>query len=352
LFVIRFFKTDKNYDLNILIIGSNYTWSIERIYKQELEALGHEVELLAVQNQFYDYYYKSLSHKLLYRIGFSGILRKINKSMLSQVSSKHYDLIWVFKGMELFPDTLRVLKLKSNKLINYNPDNPFIFSGKGSGNSNVTNGISLYDLHLTYDAWVKEKIEREYNIQTELLPFGFDDAAISDDQLNTVDEVKAVCFLGNPDKYRASIIQKLVDQQIEVHLYGNDWQKFVNHICAIIHQPVYGQDFYKTLRKYRVQLNIMRAHNLNSHNMRSIEIPGAGGVMLAPKTADHLSFFELGEEIFVYADTENLISEAKRLLNLDKTEVEQIRKRARRKVLEAFTYKVQTQRILSIVNEA
>lgn len=338
--------------MKILLIGSNYTWSIELIYKRELEALGYEVELLDVQNQFYDYYYKSLFYKLIYRIGISGILSKINKGVLSQVSSKHYELIWVFKGMELFPDTLCILKSKTQKLINYNPDNPFIFSGKGSGNSNVTKGISLYDLHLTYDEWVKEKIEREYNIQTELLPFGFDEEAISDEELNTVDEVNVVCFLGNPDKYRALIIQKLVDQQIEVHLYGNDWQKFVNHRCAIIHQPVYGQDFYKTLRKYRVQLNIMRAHNLNSHNMRSIEIPGAGGVMLAPKTADHLAFFVLGEEIFVYDDTESLISVTQRLLNLNKSEVEQIRKSARRKVLKEFTYKVQTKRILSIVNEA
>lgn len=338
--------------MKILLIGSNYTWSIERIYKRELEALGHQVELLDVQNQFYGYYYKSLFHKLIYRIGISGTLSKINKGLLSQIISKNYELIWIFKGMELFPETLRVLKSKTKKLINYNPDNPFIFSGKGSGNSNVTNGISLYDLHLTYDEWVKKKIEQEYDIQTELLPFGFDEVAISDEELNALDEVNAVCFLGNPDKHRASIIQKLVDQQIEVHLYGNDWQKFVNHRWAIIHQPVYGQDFYKTLRKYRVQLNIMRAHNLNSHNMRSIEIPGAGGVMLAPKTADHLAFFELGEEIFVYADTENLISEAQYLLNLDKSKVEQIRKSARRKVLKEFTYKVQTQRILSIVNEA
>jgi len=338
--------------LKILLIGSNYTWSIERIYKRELEALGHEVELLDVQNQFYDYYYKSLFHKLIYRIGISGILSKINKDLLSHVSSKHYELIWVFKGMELFPESLRGLKLKTKKLINYNPDNPFIFSGKGSGNSNVTKGISLYDLHLTYDEWVKKKIEREYNIQTELLPFGFDEEAISDEELNATDEVKAVCFLGNPDAYRASIIQTVLDQHIEVHVYGNDWQKFVNHRCAIIHQPVYGQNFYKTLRKYRVQLNIMRAHNLNSHNMRSIEIPGAGGVMLAPKTADHLAFFVLGDEIFVYTDTESLINETQRLLNLDKSKVEEIRKRARSKVLKEFTYKVQTLRILSIVNEA
>lgn len=338
--------------MKILLIGSNYTWSIERIYKRELEALGHQVELLDVQNQFYDYYYKSLFHKLIFRIGLSRILNKINKAVLGIVSGQQYDLIWVFKGMELFPDTIRSLKSNTKRLINYNPDNPFIFSGKGSGNRNVTNSIALFDLHLTYDAWVKNQIEGQFKIRTEILPFGFDEEAISASDLNSIEEVNAVCFLGNPDAYRASIIKSLLDSGIEVHLYGNHWGKFIQHKLAIIYQPVYGLDFYKTLRKYRVQLNIMRVHNLNSHNMRSIEVPGAGGVMLAPKTHDHLDFFNLGEEIFTYEDTKSLVIEAQQILNFDKLLVEQVRKNARAKVLDKFTYKVQTKRILSIVNEA
>jgi hypothetical protein len=254
--------------------------------------------------------------------------------------------------MEIFPETLKALKKKTNKLINYNPDNPFIFSDKGSGNQNVTNSISLYDLHLTYDAWVKEKMEREFNIPTQLLPFGFDEEAISDEELKAVDEIQAVCFLGNPDAYRVAIINSLLETGIEVHLYGNDWAKFINHELAVIHNPVYGLEFYYILRKYRVQLNVMRTHNLNSHNMRSIEIPGVGGVMLAPKTADHLNFFEVGSEIFIYADNISLATEVQRILNIDKSVIEQLRIKARAKVLGNFTYKIQTNRILSLVDEA
>jgi hypothetical protein len=338
--------------MKILLIGSDYTWSIERIYNRELEALSHKVELVAVQNMFYDYYYKSVLHKLIYRVGLSNILTKINKILLNKINNEHYDLIWVFKGMEIFPETLKALKKKTNKLINYNPDNPFIFSDKGSGNQNVTNSISLYDLHLTYDAWVKEKMEREFNIPTQLLPFGFDEEAISDEELKAVDEIQAVCFLGNPDAYRVAIINSLLETGIEVHLYGNDWAKFINHELAVIHNPVYGLEFYYILRKYRVQLNVMRTHNLNSHNMRSIEIPGVGGVMLAPKTADHLNFFEVGSEIFIYADNISLATEVQRILNIDKSVIEQLRIKARAKVLGNFTYKIQTNRILSLVDEA
>ena len=98
--------------MKILLIGSDYTWSIERIYNRELEALSHKVELVAVQNMFYDYYYKSVLHKLIYRVGLSNILTKINKILLNKVNNEHYDLIWVFKGMEIFPETLKALKKK------------------------------------------------------------------------------------------------------------------------------------------------------------------------------------------------------------------------------------------------
>ncbi len=338
-----------NYNLKILLIGSDYTWSIERIYKSELEKLGNKVELFPVQNMFYDYYYKSILHKLIYRVGLSKILTKINIILLTKVDDEKYDLIWVFKGMEIFPETLKALKKITNKLINYNPDNPFIFSGKGSGNQNVTNSISIFDLYLTYDAWVKEKIDNEFKIRTEILCFGFDSTTVQNIDLNTEDEVLAVCFIGNPDVYRVAIIKSLLKNGIEVHLYGNDWFKYIKHELSVIHNPVYGHEFYKTLRKYRVQLNIMRVHNLNSHNMRSMEIPGVGGVMLAPQTADHLSFYKVGKEIFLYDNEFSLIEQAKRILSTDKMVINKLREEARNKVLQQFTYEIQSKRILSLI---
>jgi spore maturation protein CgeB len=338
--------------MKILLIGSNYTWSIENIYMYELDQIGHNVKLLAVQNMFYDYYYKCIFNKIIYRLGLSGILNEINTNLRSQVEEEFYDLIWIFKGMEIFPETLKVLKSKTRKLVNYNPDNPFIFSGNGSGNQNVTNSICLFDLHFTYDTWVKGKIESEFKIRTEILTFGFDEPSIRNLDFNSEDELLAVCFIGNPDSYRATIINSLLQNGIEVHLYGNNWSKYVKHVLAVIHNPVYGVEFYKILRKYRVQLNIMRVHNLNSHNMRSMEIPGVGGVMLAPATADHSSFFNVEQEIFVYHNDLSLVYQAKRILSIDKMVIDNLRLAAQKKVLGQFTYKIQINRILSMLENA
>ena len=138
----------------------------------------------------------------------------------------------------------------------------------------------------------------EFIIRTEILSFAFDVAAVQNIDLNSEDEVLAVFFCGNLDAYRASIINLLLENGIEVHLYGNDWSKYVNHELAVIHNLVYELEFYKILRKYHVQLNVMRVHYLNSHNMRSMKIPGIDDVMLAPHTADHSTFFNFEQEIF------------------------------------------------------
>lgn len=324
--------------MKILIIGSDYNWSIERIYKKELLKLGHEVLHLPVQNWFYDYYYKSNLNKIFCRLGFSNIEDKIQQKVLDEIKNLNFDVIWVFKGMELTPKTIVKLRNQTQRLINFNPDNPFIFSGKGSGNKNVTKSISLYDEHYTYDYNVKFKIETQFKKPCTILPFGFDPEVISLDELNDINEINAVCFVGNPDSYRTKVMLQILDKGLPLHVYGHSWSKHFKHENLIIHDPVYEKDYFKILRKYRVQLNIMRLHNLDSHNMRSIEIPGCGGIMLAPTTIDHNCFFQEGKEAFFYQDIDQLISKADYLLKLDSISAQNIRNASRQVVLKKFVY--------------
>jgi hypothetical protein len=325
--------------LYILIIGSNYNWSLERIYRKELLNLGHKVELIPVQNWFYDYYYKYKLNKVIFRLGLSNILSRIQSQLFNEIGEKQYDLIWVFKGMELHPSTLRNLRLKNTKrLINFNPDNPFIFSSKGSGNKFITKSIMHYDMHFTYDKDVKIKIESEFGISCGLVPFGFDSDVLLNSELFLIKEINAVCFIGNPDKYRAGILMDVLKQGLPLHVFGNNWEDFLTHPNLKCHGPVYEHNYFNILRSYRVQLNIMRAHNLDSHNMRSIEITGCGGIMLAPKTSDHVRFFNENIEAYFYTDSESLIMKAKELLSLDFSKAMQIRMAASKKVLQKFTY--------------
>ena len=334
----------------ILIVGSDEKWSLERIYIKHLNELGIETCHYPAQSIFYKYYYKNILNKLLFRSGFSGIFKEISDGLLDNAARFKPDVIWFFKGMEITPEALKQLRSEGYFLVNYNPDNPFYFSGTGSGNKNITSSIGLYNLHLSYDRGIRERILKEFNVPCEMLLFGFELSDQLYEKCAQQDEVLKVCFLGNPDNDRVKFIEQLAET-IPVDVYGNEWDKKVNHPNIHCHGPIYEDGFWKTLYRYRVQLNLMRPHNPASHNMRSFEIPGVGGIGLYPSTPDHLDYWKGENIIFIYDNISSCVSQAKYLLNLDKTQAAKIRERARLHSVNNNSYKQRAKQALTIFNQ-
>ncbi len=314
--------------------------------------MGVEIKLFPAQVLFYEYYYGKKINKFLYRLKLSKIERNINQLFNETVLLYNPTHIFVFKGMELTPKSLLWAKQRGIKLVNYNPDNPFIFSGKGSGNSNITKSIELYDSHFTYNLEIQKKLKEQHKVKTELLPFAFDISEELFEVCQKEKEVLKVCFLGNPDKLRASFIQSLANNGIEIDVYGNDWNKFVIHKNITSHPPVYEHEQWKTLRKYRVQLNLMRIHNLDSHNMRTFEIPCIGGIQLAPDTKEHQLFFEVDKEVFLYTTLEECVSKIDYLLSLATEQANKFRVFAREACLnKKHSYKDRALQVLEVLEK-
>jgi len=326
--------------MRMMIVGSDKVYAIENFYVKYLREAGVTTELFRAQSLFVEYYHQNIVNKLVYRAGLSGIIRHINKLFRQAVQDFKPDTIWVFKGMEIFPSSLEWAKRAGIVLVNYNPDNPFLFTGKGSGNKNITQSIPIYDLHFTYNQDVQNKLKEVYQARTAYLPFGFElSERLYSECASQKENVKA-CFLGNPDHQRAAFILSLAEQGITMDIYGNDWQKFVNHSNLNIHPPVLGDEVWKVLRRYRIQLNLMRVHNEDSHNMRSFEVPGVGGIMLAPDTTEHRQFFEDGKEVFLFRNLAEAVEKTRWLISRDQEEALTIRLNARTKSLRAgYSYK-------------
>lgn len=338
--------------MKVILVGSDKVFAIENLFYRHLKENYIDVTLFAAQSVFFDYYQSDIINKLVFRAGLSKIHERINSKFISLIDEMKPDLIWVFKGMELNPASLKYAKSKGIKLVNYNPDNPFLFSGRGSGNKNISDSIRLYDLHLTYHSGVKQRIEDEYGIPCELLPFGFD---INEHDINLAwrqREILRPCFLGNPDKERAAFLIDLTNAGIEIDLYGNNWHKFIKGKNVNVFPPVYGCDYWMTLFKYRVQLNLMRLHNLETHNMRSFEIPGVGGIQLAPNTPDHVKWFAPESEIFLYKDINDCVRQIEKVLTLDLSSACNVRKQARMRSLNSdYSYQGRTKLVLAYVKQ-
>ena len=182
--------------------------------------------------------------------------------------------------------------------------------------------------------------------------FGFD---ISDDTYNACvkeTEIMRTCFLGNPDKYRSLFITELAQSGIEIDVYGNSWGKFVDHKNIKVHDVVYEDEFWRTLRKYRVQLNLMRPHNPDAHNMRTFEVPGIGGIQLAPVTVDHQTYFDPGREIFLFKNNLECQVEIAALLALRTDAANNIRESARTRSLRScYSYKDRAKEVSNYFQE-
>lgn len=259
--------------------------------------------------------------------------RSVNQELLELAKRNSPDVIFLFKAAYIFPVTLRRLRESGAKLVNYNADHPFEFMSRGSGGSNVTNCIPLYDLHISYSRRIQKQMAQRFpNSATEVVPFGhfIDDNLFEKTVRAAGTEIEKVCFVGNPDQNRANTLHKLVAAGVPTDVYGHGWGKFLKPNESLkIHPAVLGEEYFQTLRKYRVQINLFRPHNLDSHNMRSFEVPAIGGVMLAEDSSEHREFFEDGKEAFYFKSNHALIELAKSLLKSPKRKIDAIRRAAR-----------------------
>ncbi|MDQ6902760.1 MAG: glycosyltransferase [Bacteroidota bacterium] len=338
--------------MKLFLVGSDNEFAIENFYVKYLNEAGVEVFHFPAQTLFYKFYHRGVVNKLLYRSGFSKILKTINEEFKSRVEDFKPDIIWIFKGMEIFPQSLEWARSAGIKLANFNGDSPFIFSGRGSGNKNVSDSLGLYDLFLTYNNVDRDTMKSKFNVRSEILPFGFDVDEKLFEECKELEEVNKVCFVGNPDSIRADFIKKLAEKGIEIDVYGTSWNRFLNHSKVRIFNSVRHHDFWKTLSKYRVQLNLMRPHNTTTHNMRTFECGGIGAIQLAPDTPDHRLFFKNEEEIFLFQTLEECVQKIEYLLKMPVKEAHGIRGNSRKRSLQDnYSYRCRSMQALAWLKE-
>jgi spore maturation protein CgeB len=333
--------------MKILLVGSDFEYGIEQYYIRHLRESGCEIIHYPAPDINNRDRSKNIFRKIFFKMGFYRGYKRINRELIGLSENHKPDVIWIFKGMEIFPGTLKQLRLKA-KLANYNPDHPFIIAGSGSGNKNVTQSVGLYHLHFCYNSELQREIERKYGIQTAFLPFGFE---LNTEQFvgsSSLPEINKVCFIGNPDKTRVGLVSILAGTGFMVDVYGHGWDRTEIKKLPNVHHfdAVYGKEFWDKLRQYRVQLNIFRKHNIGSHNMRSFEIPAVGGIQLTPYSKEQASFFSEEREIFFYRDEKEMVDQIRKLLSLPVSDISGIRSAARKRSIEShYSYRDRAQTV-------
>ncbi len=313
---------------SILIVGSKAKASIELYYNKYLNEAGMECEIFACA----EHYRFNLINKIRFRLKDTSMYFKVNKALIAYCKAQKPDIVWVFKGIEIYPKTLKALKSLGIYLVNYNPDHPFLRTSLAHGGKNIEKCVPLYDLHFSYRKDLVHTFKEVYGLESVHLPFGYE---LDDNMYNEISKVETInklCFIGTADKERTELLLQIADRGYEIDMYNLTYpykSKLESHPKIKLYPVQYDLEFWKKIRAYKVQLNFLRKHNAGAHNQRTFEVPGAGGILLTEYSDEQAEFFEEGKEIFMYKNFENLIEKIDFILQLSPNEINEIRKNAK-----------------------
>tara|TARA_Y200000002_G_scaffold366537_1_gene357605 strand:- start:22767 stop:23789 length:1023 start_codon:yes stop_codon:yes gene_type:complete len=337
--------------VKLLIVGNDTQWAIERFYCNHLNSLGITTSIYDVNR-----YYKLNSYLFKIRFKFldASIFKKLNKDLISFCKQTKFKFVWIFKGIEIFPKTLQTLKKLGIILINYNPDHPFIRYSPSHGGSNIPKSIPLYDIIFSYRTDLVKSIRSKFNVKTCLLPFGYEKNNIDFKETSSQKKINRVCFLGTADEKRSKKIKYIAKNGFKVDVYSETFynKRLLRDKNIRIFSDVYGQNFWNILYSYDIQLNFLRDHNKNSHNMRTFEVPGVGGVLLTEYSNEQLEFFNQDKEIFTFKNDIELLDNLEKIKSFTEYKKNIVRESARNRSLKSkYSYFDRSKIVLNFLKD-
>jgi Glycosyl transferases group 1/DUF based on E. rectale Gene description (DUF3880) len=291
----------------ILLIGNDAEWAIERSFLRAFADLD-------VSASLWDW------SKLLAplppriharRFSWPLVSRLINSRLPAQVRSARADVVLVFKGLLVEPETVFALKGMGRIVTCLNPDNPFNPT-PSSSQPQLRRALASWDCYFT---WSKLLVEMLYSIgarRVEYLPFAWDPNRHPPGELSSEPKYP-LSFVGSYSRHREAWLSSLLD--LDLHIWGGGWHRAASAVRSRVHGGVQtGPDFARVVRDSVVSLNILNPWNVPGHNMRTFEIPGCGGLQLSTRTAGIRELFREDDEILLFNTREELRSRVKSLL--------------------------------------
>jgi spore maturation protein CgeB len=263
-----------------------------------------------------------VSHKL-FRLGVPYLgpldLARTNRRILELAGTRAIDVLWLDKGLEVRPSTLRRVKKihPSCVIIGYCPDD---MGARHNQSGQFLRCLPWYDVYFTTKSYGVHELRSLGCPRVQFVGNAFDPDTHRPISL-TAERTKLtgapVGFVGTFEEDRARSMQFLALQGIRVRIYGNDWQSFHPGTpnMRIEGRAVYGDEYAEVLSACDINLCFLRRMNRDRQTQRSVEIPACGAFMLAERTEEHLALFTEGVEAEFFGSNEELLAKVRYYLD-------------------------------------
>ena len=228
-------------------------------------------------------------------------IRRMNRKLLNLVNTEDFDLILVFKGEDLFPDTLRKIKEESNVVTaSWIADDPFAYP-------NIKNSLMYYDMNFVCDTGHLKALKNSGLKNAIYLPLYIVPEVSNKIQLSIRDKKKYeadIVFAGTWHLAREEVLGQLLDYDLKIR--GNGWHVNSRIPKRYLEPEVSFHELNKIYNSCKIVLNIHHPQSINGPNFRTFEAMGSSAFLLVERKKDISSMFVEAEELDLYEDVNEL----------------------------------------------
>ncbi|MCB2205488.1 glycosyltransferase [bacterium] len=278
-------------------------------YKGYLEELGCEVQVFDFRKAYFS---AGASVPVLSAATRRINRRKMNAAFVKAVEDFRPDVVFFLKGETIYASAIREVKERFNPvLLQWYPDGPFNVENRNATRDSIAS-IPLFDIYYIYAKSLIQPLRDAGARRVEYLPFCYDPAMLQrPDSISEGDRAKYatdVVFAGTWEPMREWWLEKITEFDLSV--WGNMWEH-VSEANALRQRwkgnAVYGEEISKLFAVSKIHLNFLREQNKDSHNVRTLEIPGYGGFLLTQRSREQAEdLYTEGKEIACFETVDEL----------------------------------------------
>lgn len=304
--------------MRVLLAGIFRTGHLAASYRRAFMALGHEVVTFDVEahRAELDWWLRNrIGHRLTIDIGWArraGSLR-YNRALEAIAAQQRPDLVLSFNGDFIMPETVRNIRRCGARFVIFHADNPL--PPHYNSRPETLESARECDAFLIWSSALAERLCK-LGIPAGFLAFGWDDEVFPFQGFSEHKDCD-VAFVGGWDRQREAFLDE-VARHFDLRIWGPSyWGERSRRNSAATRcwqgRALEGAEAAAVFARTHINLNILR----NQHYvddvadgviMRTFEVPGAGGFLLATRSGGATTLFPEADAAGYFDDVDECLT--------------------------------------------
>lgn len=309
--------------MKILIAGDWHSELHEEAVFNALRSLGHET-LRFPWHQYFKPgtplgWLRSPLLKAQNKYMLGPVMRGLNRDLLDRVAGDQPDILFVYRGSHIYPETLKAIRTISPRTIiaGYNNDDPFSPHYQKWMWRHFLACIPEYDIVFSYRITNLDDFRAAGAKRVELLRSWYVPERNYPTALTNDESARYGCdvmFAGHyEDDGRLEYLERVVESGWKLKLYGHDygWHPALKRSRVLERfvplSTVWGEEYNKALAGAKIALCFFSKLNRDTYTRRCFEIPATGTFMLSEHSEDLVGLFRPGVEADYFTSPNELL---------------------------------------------